>query len=261
MLILAAHWVLPVPWWSKEAGSPPSVLSFMSGWATGFFVAPDGWLLTNRHVTAGCRRVSIGNATLSGLVADKILYPADMQLDLAAVHVALHPAAYLRLADLPWPSPGTETPIETVNRNIRAALTATGPSVSVIGYPGYDHDASPVRLAGELLGTATASDHRHWFQTVQAAIRPGSSGSPVIDGKGDVVGIVFDAIRSLPGGQSVAVRKAIMAALPATATQGLIVSAAMANAFMQAVDPAPGARIQAISGNPDAAIVRVFCFH
>ncbi len=145
-LVYAAHWVLPQPWWLKEAGPPPSPFFMVTSSGTGFFVTTDGWLLTNRHVTAGCSRVSVGNAKLSGLVADTVLYPADTQLDLAAVHVALHSPAFLSFAVTPRLSaaPVSETSAaEVADAFVRAADRSAGDQGKK---KSADLDASVVRV-------------------------------------------------------------------------------------------------------------------
>ncbi len=262
MLLCVAHWILPPPWWWKEAGPPPTLFSQVTSRATGFFVTQDGWLLTNRHVTAGCRRVSVGNGTLSGLIADKVLYPGDLQVDLAAVHVALRAPAFLRFAITPWPSPASKsnTSEAEIVHDIRSTLSADGQAVFVIGFPGYDHGASPVHLRGELLGGATSIDRRHWFQSINAPIQPGSSGSPVIDSKGEVVGVVSRVNVTLPGKPSAAVVKQALETLPTSATQGLLEPAAIANTFVQAIDPTTDGQRQKAPADPDVVVVRVFCF-
>ncbi len=260
-LICVAYWVLPQPWWMKEAGPSPSPFSFVRSFGTGFFVTPDGWLLTNAHVTAGCRRVSIGNGKLTGLVADRVLYPTDTQLDLAAVHIARHAPAFLRFTVMKWPSQTSDLklPSTELAEDVRSIYLLNGPAVSVIGFPGYDHDASPVSFGGELSG-ATSSDQRHWFLTVKAPVRSGSSGSPVINARSEVVGIVFKGSITLPKDSSAALVAKTLKTLPTSASQGILIPAAIAQAFVHAVDPSYGSEREKSSTDPNATVVRVFCF-
>ena len=261
MLIYAAHWLLRQPWWWKEAGPPSSLFSDVKSWGTGSFVTLDGWVLTNRHVTAGCSRVTIGNGRLSGLVADKMLYPTDTQLDLAAVHVALRSPAYLRFAVMAWPSPDLNSGRSTaeIAKDLQSVFDQDGRTVSIIGFPGDYHGASPVHLDGELSG-ATTFDQQHWFLGVRAPVRPGLSGSPILNAKGEVVGMIFRGSATLPADSSAAVMKEALKALPTSAAEGLIVPAAIANAFVRAVAPSNAGQGEEDLNDPDTSIVRVFCF-
>ena len=262
MLLLAVAWMLPRPWWSKEAGPSPSPFSMVRSWGTGFFVTPDGWVVTNEHVVSGCRRVSVGSGILSGLVADKVLYPRDAQLDLAAVHVAVKAPAFLRFARTPWPSPLSDphTLPSEIKADLHSILSESGQSVFIVGFPGYDHAASPVRLEGKLLEIASSNDRHHWFQRIKAQVRPGSSGSPVINGEGEVVGIVFKASVDLPGKSSAALEEKALAILHSSAEEALIVPAALAHGFIGAVDSSPSREEGTGPAEPSAAVVRVFCF-
>ena len=261
-LFYVVHVVLPPPWWWKEAGSPPTLFSQVRGWGTGFFVTRDGWLLTNRHVTAGCSRVSIGNGTLSGLVGDKVLYPITEGVDLAAVHVALRTPAFLHLATTPWPSPAAKhpTPVAEITQDLQATLSLEGRRISIIGFPGYDHRATPVRLHGVLVG-AWSVDQRHWFQSIDAPVRSGSSGSPVIDARGEVVGVVSRINISLLGKPSAAAVQQALSAPPPSASQGMIEPAAIARDLLLGVAPAADYKPTSNPADPRTAVVRVFCFH
>jgi S1-C subfamily serine protease len=261
LLFLAVCLVIPKPWWSKEAGPPPSLFSFPRSWGTGFLVARNGWLLTNAHVTSGCTRVTVGNGELSGLVADKVLYPTDRQIDLAAVHVPLHSPMFLRFADMSWPLPTSnlEPSAAKVLKDFEALGAANGYSASVVGFPGYDHTSSPVRLDAEL-SAATSSDRRHWFLTVKAPIRPGSSGSAVLDARGEVVGVIFSGTMDVPKHLPAAVLKAAIEALPHSATQGLAVPAATAAALLRAADPLADDHGPSAASDPANSVVRVFCW-
>ena len=257
VLLIAACLSLPRPWWAEEAGSPPSLFSYPRSLGTGFFAAPNGWLLTNAHVTLGCRRVTVGNFRLSGLVADRVLYPVDRQIDLAAVHVALRSPRFLRFVITPWPAPTSSR--DELQRDLHLLRSAGRQAVSVIGFPGYDHGARPVRLPGELVG-ATTADRQHWFLKIDAPVRPGSSGSAVVNTRGEVLGIMFRATVDLPVQSPAASLKAALTALPHSAAQGSAVSAAVADAFMRAADPLGGNQGGGDLSDPDESIVRIFCW-
>ncbi len=106
LLALVAILAIRIPsWWVREAGLPPRGEHVGLAWGSGFFVNSHGWVLTNRHVVDGCLRVTVGDAKLSAVVADKVLFPTGPGLDLAAVHLPIRPAAHLALRLRPG-SPG-----------------------------------------------------------------------------------------------------------------------------------------------------------
>jgi serine protease Do len=139
------------------------------GTGTGFFIDPEGLIVTNRHVIEGgsrARAVLANRQTLdvTGVVA------ADEVNDLAIVKVESGSYPALPLGD----SSGIEAGLEIV----------------VLG--------SPLGLAGSLtegIVSAVRSEGNlpEWHQApvlqIDAAISPGSSGSPVMNLEGEVVGV------------------------------------------------------------------------
>ena len=234
----------------RSIAGPPPLASFGVHSGTGFFVDRDGWLLTNRHVAldgnGSCRRVSVGNASYRGVVADRILTPADAAVDLALVHVPLEDTPYLPLVDLPWnvaAEPFDRLPDE-IRRDLGILLDQEGRAATVIGYPGLHLDPAPTELRATLLSRATAADD-HWFPHFEAAIAPGSSGSPVIAADGDVVGVVFEQVEDL--------------GTRAPTGTGIAVPAPIAFDLLRAAGVEPGAG-PGRAVTPAQAVVRVFCF-
>ena len=146
---------------------PPTLK--MKSIGTGFFVAPNGMLLTNNHVVADC-------AALTAETANGRIVPAreaehDEGADLALLTVDL-----------------TVPVAATFSR--KAVLD--GDRVVAIGFP-Y-HGMAPVKpmaVEGKLAGTASGDGKQ---LVLRADIRPGNSGGPLFDGSGLVVGVVFAKI-------------------------------------------------------------------
>jgi S1-C subfamily serine protease len=132
------------------------------------FVLPGGVVVTNRHVVDQPREVTLNTwdgvsleATVSGIAVDS---------DLAVLQ--LHDATGLPVAEL------RTTPVET------------GETVVAVGYPGGGPATVTTgsvvgRAAGELLGEPAP------VLRVDATIRQGNSGGPLLDEEGRVVGVVF----------------------------------------------------------------------
>jgi tetratricopeptide (TPR) repeat protein len=142
---------------------------------TGFFVSSDGMLITNHHVLAGAAKASV--KTKGGKVYDIVTTIAqDTDGDLVAVKVnlrgvAVHP---LRLSNGPITS---------------------GQRVLVIGSPlGLEETVSEgiVSAVRQIEGIGRIIQ-------ITAPISPGSSGSPVINMRGEIIGV---ASLNLSGGQN-----------------------------------------------------------
>jgi putative serine protease PepD len=132
---------------------------------TGFFVSSDGKLVTNAHVIEGADSASAkleNGATYS--IRGVLKAAADKDL-------------VLLQAD------AKDVPFLTINRE--ASLPEVGSRVAVIGSPlGLEGTVSE----GIISGHRNAKKDDQWLQ-MTAAISPGSSGSPVVDENGKVVGI------------------------------------------------------------------------
>ncbi len=140
---------------------------------TGFFVNKTGDILTNSHVVDGCTEIR-----LPALSATATMFVADKVNDLAIVRTASKPDDVPAIAD--------------------AARVKQGQEVVVFGYPldGYLPAAGNVTtgLVSALAGPWNNSS----LVQISAPVQQGNSGGPVIDHKGNVVGVVVakaDAIR------------------------------------------------------------------
>ena len=132
---------------------------------TGFFVSSDGKLVTNAHVIEGA-----DNATA------KLENGATYSIR-GVIKAALGKDLVLLQAD------AKDVPFLTVSRE--ASLSEVGSRVAVIGSPlGLEGTVSE----GIISGHRDAKKDDQWLQ-MTAAVSPGSSGSPVVDENGQVVGI------------------------------------------------------------------------
>ena len=135
-------------------------LSFGSG----FFIDQDGALATNYHVIAGgaVAKVRLSNGevrAVSGVLA------ADPEQDLAILHVVGYESAPLALAE---------------------ARPAIGEPVIAIGNPmGFEGTVSE----GILSGIRSMGDDETVRYQVTAPISPGSSGGPILNAAGEVIGV------------------------------------------------------------------------
>lgn len=144
-----------------------------SGIGTGFFFQQDGYILTNQHVIANADKIEV---TVQGydepFVAEKL--GANFDLDLAVLKVKGSDFPTLKIGDS-----------NAVN---------IGDWVVAIGNPyGFDHTVTVgVISAKERPISISDSDgernYKHLLQT-DASINPGNSGGPLLNLKGEVIGI------------------------------------------------------------------------
>jgi len=164
------------------------------GLGSGFFVTADGLLVTNHHVVRGAEFATVLRADGSTLFVDGVL-ALDEDHDLAVLKVG-----------------GTGLPCLEV-APAAAAPPPVGSRVYAIGNPqGLTNTLSE----GLVSGIRQEGGEVRAIQTT-AAISPGSSGGPLVDSQGRVVGVIT---AYLAGGQG------LNFAVPAAAVRALLAKAA-----------------------------------
>ncbi len=141
---------------------------------TAFVIAPQR-VITNAHVVAGTDRVQVETTDGGALEATVVSY--DPSTDVAILKV-----------------PGLRAPV----LELAAKPATSGLSGLVLGYPldgPYTASAARVRDRIHLRGPDiynTSTVVRNVY-TVRAVVRSGNSGGPLLDGSGQVLGLVFGA--------------------------------------------------------------------
>lgn len=160
----------------KVLGTAPSCSRRISG--TGFVYAKDR-VMTNAHVVAGTRKVSVelGGTTHSGRV---VVYDPD--LDLAVIHVPELPAPAMNFTD---------------------HEAETGSDAIVIGFPldlPLNVQSARVRDERSIKGPniyETGEVSREIY-TIRGLVRSGNSGGPLVAPDGTVLGVIFAAAADDP---------------------------------------------------------------
>jgi hypothetical protein len=142
---------------------------------TGFFLHPSGLLLTNFHVIEGTSLVGIRMPTSKDILWAKNARGFDAQNDLAVLAVEGAGANALTLGNS-----------DTVK---------VGEPIVVVGNP----EGLEQTVSNGLISGIREFDGRKLFQ-ITAPISEGSSGSPVFNERGEVIGVV---VASLESGQNV----------------------------------------------------------
>ncbi|HTZ83018.1 MAG TPA: Do family serine endopeptidase [Candidatus Acidoferrales bacterium] len=140
------------------------------GMGSGVVISPDGYIVTNNHVIDGA--VDIRVTTSNRRVMKAKLIGADPLTDLAVLKVDAN-----NLASVPWGNSQEVRPGETVlafGNPYGFRFTVTRGIVSAINRA--NPDPTNLNKPGEFIQT-------------DAAINPGNSGGPLVDARGEVVGI------------------------------------------------------------------------
>ena len=137
---------------------------------SGFIISSDGYILTNQHVVDGAQQVKVTIVGIDKPLSAKVV-GADSSLDLAILKVdAGKPLPYLALGD--------------------ANQVRVGDWAIAIGNPdGLDHTVTVGVISAK--GRPIDVQNRHYENLLQtdASINPGNSGGPLLNLKGEVIGI------------------------------------------------------------------------
>lgn len=147
------------------------------GTGTGFFISRDGLLATNFHVVEGCTEFIVYNKKDREAISAELLH-GDPFNDIAILKVDM------KTRPLPLAA--------------RAAVMR-GDEVLTLGYPSPDLQGLEQKATfGRVNALSGIRDDARYLQ-VDLPIQPGNSGGPLINAKGEVIGIVSASLRHQKG--------------------------------------------------------------
>lgn len=140
----------------------------MKGKGSGFIVTKDGYILTNNHVVEGAEKITV--TLLDGRQLKAELIGNDPTFDLAVIKVSSKELPVLPMGD--------------------SDKSMVGEWVVAIGNPhGFENSVTAGVISGKNRTLQAPGVNFQGFLQTDAAINPGNSGGPLINLRGEVVGI------------------------------------------------------------------------
>ncbi|MFT5539672.1 MAG: S1-C subfamily serine protease [Alphaproteobacteria bacterium] len=155
----------------QRRSDPNKVISASSG--SGFAVSSNGHVITNHHVIEGCQKVKIHH---KGKSFPATVITFDPRNDLALLNGNFRPSTVL--------------PLSTNKPELLQ-------DVYVAGYPFGRKVSTGVKVTKGIISSLTGIGNNFSNIQIDAALQPGNSGGPILDDRGNVVGVAVARLNKI----------------------------------------------------------------
>lgn len=144
--------------------------------ATGFMLSVDGFIVTNNHVITGADSIHLQNAKGETFQAQIVF--TDAQKDLAILMIT--DSTFVKPRSLPY--------------SLKESISELGEDVYTLGYPRDE------AVYGQgYLSSMSGYDGDTTAYQISIPVNPGNSGGPLLDAKGNIIGIISGKQSGLDG--------------------------------------------------------------
>ncbi len=178
----------PEPW-VKTKPPPKSATS-----GSGFFISKLGHVITNEHIVNKCESVTVGDNANKQVIVQVI--ETDRRNDLALLKFSSMEMASAKTKTLVAKLGLTVTPLASQGL-LRPSAVELGEYVMVAGFPFADIIRNTVKVTRGIVSAKRGmGDDSGQFQ-ILAAVQKGSSGGPIYDENGSIIGVVVAQLNKL----------------------------------------------------------------
>ena len=157
-------------------------------------MSKSGHVVTNQHVVDSCKKVTVGDNPKKQVTAD--ILETDRRNDLAL----------LQISSLKMASAETRSLIQKLGIKIvplagdgllRSEDVDLGEDILVAGYPFGELFSDTIKVTKGIISANKGLGGDVGQFQMDAAVQPGSSGGPIYDNKGNIVGVVVANLNKL----------------------------------------------------------------
>lgn len=154
---------------------PASPANHSNEWSGTGFALNSGYVVTNHHVIDGAKIIEIYGVK------------GDFETPYTASVIASdknNDLALLKINDSRF------TGFGTIPYKVKTTQSEVGESISVLGYPLTSTMGEEIKLTTGVISSKTGFQGDVSLYQISAAIQPGSSGGPLFDNYGNIIGII-----------------------------------------------------------------------
>ena len=161
--------------WVKIAPQTKKYTEFKPKSGTGFGISSDGIIVTNYHIIDGANSIYVRgiNFDFTKTYKAKVLI-SDKSNDLSLIQIEDDEFKFL----------------DTIPYVIKTNLAGVGENIFVLGYPLRATMGDEIKLTNGIISSRTGFQGDVTSYQISAPVQPGSSGGPLFDNQGNLIGIV-----------------------------------------------------------------------